>query len=228
MNKTINEFEYRGYRVSIIEGAGYVKGSPYCWSYKEECCSCFSGSDGNPTDFNEMIAFIKSELDKRPECIWTKPYDRNNKPAVFNLTDDIKTKRRFIIDDFEKQFFRECEGVRWVINFPIECLDMQGYASLRYYPKLIQHNGFEIWFEFNVEYDPRDKDYALNFLVETFKKLECKPVFNDGYAQWQVFNLKHNSYFSEEYDLEIREDHPRHGNKYVKFYINPDYTEPNA
>ncbi len=163
-----------------------------------------------------------------PECVWWKPYDRNNQPKVFKLTEDIETKRRFIINDFEKQFFVDCDGVKWVINLPAECLDMRGYCSLRYYPKIIQHKGFEIWFEFNLEYNPIDKDYALSFLAETFKKLECKPVFNDGNPFRQIFNLNYNSYFSEEYDLEIRESHPSHGNKYVKFYINPDYLDPNT
>lgn len=227
-NVVIEKFEYRGYKVEIIEGTGYIKGKPYCWSYKTEGVCSFNGSDNNPTDYDEMIAFVKKELDGKPECIWIKPYDRNNKPKIFSLTNDIETKRRFIINDFEKQFYSDCEGVKWVINLPAECLDMSGYCSLRYYPRLIQHNGFEIWFEFNLEYNPKDKDYALKFLAETFKKMECKPVFNDGNMYWQHFNLNHNSYFTDEYDLEIRDDHPRHGNKYVKFFINPDYTEPNA
>src|SRR3989304_176993 len=101
--------------LEIIEGAGYTKGKPYCWSYKTEGVRSFNGSDNNPNDYNEMIAFVKKELDGKPECIWIKPYDRNNKPKVFSLTDDIETKRRFLINDFEKQGFKDCEGVKWVI-----------------------------------------------------------------------------------------------------------------
>ncbi len=224
-NTPIHKFEYRGYKVEIIEGAGYEKGKPYCWSYKSEGVRSFS-THNCPSDFDEMVDFVKKELDRMPECVWIKPYDRNNKPKKFNLTDDIETKRRFIINDFEKQFFLDCEGVKWVINFPAECLDMRGYSSLRYYPRIIQFGGFEIWFEFNAEYNPKDKDYVLSVLTETFKKMECKPIFNDGNMMFQSFDLEHNSYFSEEYNLEIRESHPRYGNKYVKFYINPDYTDP--
>lgn len=225
-NTIIEHFEYRGYKVEIIEGVGHDKGKPYCWSYKTEGVNCFSGSNSNPTDYNEMIDFVKKQLDMMPECVWVKPYDRNNKPNVFSLTDDVETKRRFLINDFEKKGFKDCNGVKWVIELP-KLSEIKNYSSLRYYPRIIQHKGFEMWFEFNLEYKPTDKYFILNFLEETFKKLECKPIFNDGNIYLQNFDLNHGSYFTDEYDLKIREDHPRHGNKYVKFFINPDYTEPN-
>lgn len=224
-NVPIHKFEYRGYKIEIIEGVGYKKGDHYCWGYETEGSSSFNCDPDNPSDFNEMIAFIKKNLDDRPECIWIKPYDRNKKPKNFSLTDDIETKRRFIINDFEKHLFKDCRGVKWVINFP-EIENVKGYCSLRYYPKIIQHRGFEIWFEFNFEYSPKDKDRALKLLKDTFEKMECRPLFNDGNMAWQSFYLNDNSYFTEEFDLEIRSNHPRHGNKYVKFYINPDYTNP--
>ena len=176
-----------------------------------------------------MIAFVKTELDKKPECIWIKPYDRNNSPKVLNLTTDIDTKWKFLINDFEKQSFKDIHLVKWAIEFPEQFLKtVNGNSSLRSYPKFIQHNGFEIWFEFTVTYRPENRDSTLNLLKETFENLECKPVLNDGNIWWQVFNLEHNSFFTEEIDLDIRETHPLYGNKCVSFYINPDYTDPNS
>lgn len=223
-NTTIHKFEYRGYQVRIIEGAGYVKGSPYCWEYKSENMSSFS-IHNCPSDFDEMIEFVKKELDRSPVFVPQQPYDKKD---YIDVTKDVESKRRSIINEFEKQYFKQIEMVKWAIDLPAECFDIK-HCDIHYFPRLLQcntpeHYGYEIWFKCTIIYKETDRE-ILDYLVKVFKKFEFKPVYNNLSYMDDTFDLCKNSYFTIESDYLIREDHPMHGNKQVSFYLNPDYTE---
>jgi hypothetical protein len=224
-NVTIHKFEYRGYKVEIIEGAGYVKGSYYCYSYKSDKSNSFSCDNKNPADLDEMIEYVKKELDKRPVFVPQKPYDKADK---IDITKDVESKRRSIINEFEKQYFKETELVKWVIELPAECFDIKN-CDIHYFPRLFQcntpdHYGYEIWFKCTIIYKETDRE-ILDYLVKTFKKFDFKPVYNNLSYMDDTFDLCKNSYFTSETNYQIRTDHPMHGNKQVSFYLNPDYAE---
>lgn len=229
MSETLKILQVNGYNIKIEKPSNYKEGDPlgYTFESRDGYPSGCSYRSNHPAELDEMIKYVTAEVSKYPPGIAWVAYDRENDKNL-PLKELIEKQRRFIIDDFEKLGFKECSGVKWVINFPDEfCKKLKGYPSLRYYPKIKQHNGFEIWFEIHVEYHPYDKEIVIDTLKKCFKQLECKPIYHSGDMFLDIFDLQIHSYFTEEVALQIRKDHPRYGNFSMTFFINPDYPNPN-